>query len=283
MRHVDRPLPNFKHPPVVEVALSVQFDTLPMRVVHVGLLWSECFKDDFPKLQDKTPLKEVFETFNPPASQQPRIEAKFLDMYPPPRCWFLNDKEDELIQIQQDRFIHNWRKVGDEDADKYPRYETIRKRFVDELRCFEAFVEKHDLGSLEANQCEITYVNRILPAGAWSSHGQLGHVLTIISGSNSDDFLPTPEDIKVSIRYIIKDEHDKPIGRLHVSAEPAFTRPDDEPAFILKLTARGKPLDSDVSGIMDFLDIGREQIVRGFTSITTQRMHDKEVWERQDV
>lgn len=282
MRHVDRPLPDFKHPPVVEVALSVQFDTLPMRAAHVGLLWSE-FKGDFPKLQDKPPLKEVFETFGTPAFQQPRIEAKFLDMYPPPRCWFLNDKEDELIQIQQDRFIHNWRKVGDEDVDEYPRYETIRKKFVDELRHFEAFVEEHDLGSLEANQCEITYVNRISPAGVWSGHGQLDHVLTIISGDTSDDFLPTPEDIKVAVRYIIKDEHDKPIGRLHLRAEPTFTDPENEPAITLTLTARGKPLGLGVSGIMDFLDIGREQIVRGFTSITTQRMHGKEAWERQDV
>ena len=283
MRHVDRPLPNFKHPPVAEVALSVQFDALPMRIAHVGLLWSKFFKGDFPKLQDKPPLKEVFETFDPPAFQQPRIEAKFLDMYPPPRCWFLNDKEDELIQIQQDRFIHNWRKVGEEGDDTYPRYKAIRKKFVDELSHFDAFVEEHSLGPLEPNQCEITYVNRISPAGVWSEHGQLDHVLTIISGSNSDDFLPTPEDIKVSIRYIIKDEHDKPIGRLHVSAEPAFTRPENEPTFTLTLTARGKPLDSGVSGVMDFLDIGHEQIVRGFTSITTKRMHAKEVWERQDV
>ena len=89
--------------------------------------------------------------------------------------------------------------------------------------------------------------------------------------------------MKVGIRETIKDETDKPIGRLNLSSEPTFTHPENEPVFILTLTARGKPLGPGVSGIMDFLDIGREQIVRGFTSITTQRMHDKEVWERQDA
>jgi len=279
MSHVDRPLPNFKHPPVVEVALSVQFDTLPMRIAHFGLLWSK-FKDNFPNLEDKPPLEAVFETFDPPSFQRPSIKAKFLDMVPP-RSWFLNDKKDQLIQFQQDRFIHNWKKVGEED--QYPRYETIRESFVDELQSFDAFIKEQELGSLNPNQCEITYVNRISAAGVWNGHGRLDKVLTIISKDTSDDFLPTPEDMRIAVRYIIRDEKENPIGRLHVSAEPAFTHPDNAPAFILKLTARGKPLGPGVSGVIDFLNIGREQIVRGFASITTQRMHDDNVWERQDV
>lgn len=40
-------LPEFGRPPLSEVALSVQFDSLDaLRTVHVGLLWNK-FRKDF--------------------------------------------------------------------------------------------------------------------------------------------------------------------------------------------------------------------------------------------
>ena len=49
-------LPDFDNPPLIEVALSVQFDPLEqLRTPQIGLLWAE-FRDRFPVTQEHVPL-----------------------------------------------------------------------------------------------------------------------------------------------------------------------------------------------------------------------------------
>jgi uncharacterized protein (TIGR04255 family) len=269
-------LPEFENPPVVEVALSVQFESLPkFRTPQVGLLWRE-FRDRFPSTEEHPPIEAVIERFGTAPSPRaiPRIEV--LPAPRVPRCWFLNEASTELIQVQQDRFVHNWRKVG--DGDTYPRFDHLKKTFEAELRRFELFLSTYELGTLNPNQCEVTYVNQIDSGRVWTNHGQLGEVLTLFSARYTDDFSPALEDARLSARFIILNDQGHSIGRLHVAAEPVFRSADDSPMFTLTLTARGRPLGSDNSGVLNFLSVGREWIVRTFASITTAEMHT--VWKR---
>jgi hypothetical protein len=45
------------------------------------------------------------------------------------------------------------------------------------------------------------------------------------------------------------------------------------------LTARGEPLTGDLDGVLDFIDLGHEWIVRAFESVTSDVMHD--LWEKE--
>ena len=131
-----------------------------------------------------------------------------------------------------------------------------------------------ELGELELNQREITYVNHIPASGAWSQHGELGFVAPLLVGEMRGAFLPDPEDIALQVRYPIQDGES--LSRLYVVASPVVSMPSRDPAFRLTLTARGRLTD----GALRFqLDLGREWIVRGFTEVTSQRMH--ELWERE--
>jgi hypothetical protein len=184
-----------------------------------------------------------------------------------------------LIQVQPDRFVHNWRKV-DADAE-YVRYPRVRERFSHSFEIFEGFVRTEELGEIIADQCEVTYTNH-LPAGeGWDEQGRLDKVVTVWKSETSDDFLPTPEAASLAVRYIIVGEEGTPAGRLYVELQPAFRKPDFAPVLILTLTARGAPLGPGRAGILKFFDLGREWIVRGFTSITTAEMHN--IWRRSDV
>jgi uncharacterized protein (TIGR04255 family) len=272
------PLPDFTNPPVVEVALSVQYARLErLRVAQIGQLWGE-FKDMFPKTEEHAPLAPAWEKFEPAL---PRVEIKVetSDVLPVPRVWFVNDEESELIQVQQDRFAHNWRKRG--ESDKYPRYEKIRESFKSELEKFRQFLLRENLGEITPDQAEVTYVNHISPNEAWENHSQVGEVVTVWTDHYSDNFLSNPEDVSFRARFRIRGADDKPLGRLHVVLQPAFSRTDQQPIFVLTLTARGEPLGSGIDAAMNFMDLGREWIVRGFTSITTQRMH--QIWGRCDA
>jgi uncharacterized protein (TIGR04255 family) len=271
--------PEFGQPPVVEVALSVQFKRLEhMRSAHLGLLWDK-FRHQFPRTEDYGPLPPAYERFDQsPTQPQLGVEIRAYDVPPLPRAWFLNEGGTELIQIQPDRFMRNWRKVG--ESDQYVRYAHIQEKFAAGLGDFERFIGQERLGEFTPNQCEVTYVNHIISGEGWASHGELGKILCAWSGRNSDAFLPTPEGIGISVYWVIPYEG-QAVGRLHMALQPAYRVVDGKPMYILNLTARGSPIGADVAGALKFLDIGHEWIVRGFASMTTKEMH--RVWRRTDV
>lgn len=78
-----------------------------------------------------------------------------------------------------------------------------------------------------------------------------------------------------------RDDHPSgscPVGRLHVELRPGTRKSDDAKLFVLTLTARGEPPSPDAAGLLAFHDLGHEWIVRGFTDLTTERMHEE--WGR---
>jgi len=271
-----RPLPEFDNPPVTEVALSVQFEKLDsLRVPQLGYIW-HAFRDRFPQMEEQPPLEPAFEQFGLPTGRRPGVRLELLATPPRPRLWFLNESGTELVQVQQDRFVRNWRRT--EDSKEYPRYTRLRARFREDFEAFCDLIRVEQWGSIEPNQCEVTYVN-IIPAGeGWQEHGDLGKVLTVFSARYSDDCFEKPEEAAVNFQYVLRDETGEPVGRLHIAANPVVRVSDNQPAIRLSVTARAKPKGTGTEGVMESLDRGREAVVRGFASITTSEMH--KVWKR---
>ena len=273
------PLPDFAKPPVTEVVLSLQFEPLPaFRSLQIGRLWAEALHDRFPTTEEHAPLEPTFERFGVVGRASLMARLQFFDVPPVARYWFSNEKGTDLVQLQQDRFIRNWRKMG--DGDTYPRYEYVREMFQRDVVVFLDFLKRNNLGAVKPNQCEVTYINQVDAGGAWKDHGDVAKVISPWSGQNSDRFLPQPEDVSLNSRYVIPDEQGEPVGRLNVAVQPGYRKADEAPVFLLNLTARGRPLGSGVDGVLRFFDLGREWVVRGFASVTTKTMHQH--WERRD-
>jgi uncharacterized protein (TIGR04255 family) len=283
MRQTRPALPDFDDPPVIEVVLSVQFERpAGFRIPHLGLLWTR-FRDRFPHFEDHAPLSHVIETFG--IRQAPKLELQLVsgDQAPAVRCWFVNEARTELVQLQTDRFVHNWRKVGEgvKEGEQYPRYKYIRKQFERELEEFQDFLLENKLGNFLPNQCEITYINHIIAGEGWKRHNEVDKIISILGSRYSERFPLRMEDARFSARYLIPDCEGNPIGRMHVSLDPAFRRTDEQEMYVLTLTARGKPNETSVESALKFLDAGRQYIVQGFASITTPRMH--RIWRRKDA
>jgi uncharacterized protein (TIGR04255 family) len=269
-------LPDFRKPPLAETVLSLQFEPVArLRTGHLGLLW-ERFRKQLPVIEEHAPLPPVFENFKQPSP--PQVEVTFEEKLPVLRTWFLNEAGTELIQVQSDRFVHNWRKM--EGIDPYPRYEPIRDRFRLEVAVLEQFLKDEKLGTLTVNQCEVTYVNHIEPSGVWGRHGEVDKVFVFSSGLNTGSFLTAPEDVALRMRFVIPDEAGNPVGRLHVVVQPAWKKSDNSPILALSLTARGVPFGEGVEGAFAFFDLGRRWIVKAFADITTPDM--QRAWERID-
>src|SRR5689334_9418139 len=111
MPNQPRTLPDFTRPPVVEVAIGVQFDPpIALTSAQLGRIWT-IYRERFPKTQDQPPLPSVVESADMRGAQTSRL--RLLGTPPLPRCWFLNESESELVQIQDDKFIRNWRKTDE--------------------------------------------------------------------------------------------------------------------------------------------------------------------------
>jgi len=273
-------LPEFDRPPVVEVAISLQFKVLEgLRAPHLGLLWSIFRKEGYTRVEEHGELEPAFEDLQ--ATSIPTVGIRvqtFDDAPPPPRVWFLNEAHNELIQIQRDRLVINWRAGA--QSEPYPRYTHIIKRFHSALASFKGFTASEKLGEIFPTQCEVTYVNHILSGAGWSTHGELDSLVTTWQSRYSDEYLGTPEDVGFKARYRMGDESGNVLGRLHIILQPAYRSIDGVPIYVMNLTARGKPEPANLDGVSRLFDFEHQWIVRGFTSVTTKGMH--ELWRRKD-
>jgi len=274
-KKLTRPLPEYEKPPVVEVAVMVQFDAPTLGMPQIMRWWSQ-IKRQFPGFEQAPPIPPAIESFDVPKVPQPLVQFQLLDTPPVPRIFIKKATDTELIQIQQDRFGYSWRKLKPEDD--YPRYMVIKGSFVRQLASFEKFLTNEHLEAMNPTLCEVTYVNHILGSGVWHGHSELHKVIPSVTPKLSDNFLPLPEDMQFAARYIIGSNKARPLGRLYVSVEPRFLTADMTPIFLMRLTTRGAPQGSGQAGILKTLDLGHEWIVRGFTTLTSPEMH--KVWRR---
>lgn len=268
------PLPKFDDPPVVESVLSVEFAPLERwGVPHYGLFW-EAIRQDFPRWDVKPPLSSVIERFDKPSPDEQPPSVTLRPGPPDFRCWYIDEDDRTLIQIQNGRFIHNWRKTGPED--KYPHYDkSIRLAFEQNWKKFCDFTQQNDLGQPYVIQCEITYINHLEIRKGWESPADLPKVLLPWSGATNGHFLPAPDSVAFDVNFRLPDDK----GRLRVSAKPAIRNSDGTEIVQLNLTARGKPDKDDPTSALEWLDLGRQWVVRGFADLTSSEMH--KLWKRR--
>jgi uncharacterized protein (TIGR04255 family) len=276
-----QPLVTYEQPPLIEVVIGVQFERLAtLDAAHLGLLWGR-FRDRFPKSEQKPPLDSAIERLGMRGQVgQARLEL-LTDVRP--RLWFMNESEDELVQVQDDRFIRNWRRTPAEDRT-YPRFDdTLLPRFKEDFSAFQAFLEAERVGPIEANQCEVTYVNHIAVNENWSSHSDLAKVFRGWSTEYGEQIEWPIETVQVKVAHVLRDDKNEFVGRLHVAIEPTFTLGQGSPsspvpAFRLTLTARGRPIGPGDAGITAFLDLGHRAVVTSFDKMVTHGM--QRIWGR---
>ena len=256
--------------------MAVQFAPVPgFTGPMMGVLWSR-IRERFPKIQGHPLRDQTVEQFDLP-NQPPQLNVVLGFGHPPPLVWYIDEDDSELIQVQHDRFVFNWRR---RDGD-YPRYDHVMKRFLEHFDIVQEFLQNEGLADeLALNQWEVTYLNHIRSGSLWMEHGDLSAVMPSWKHALSDGFLPKPEDVAIRARYRINGDEGEPLGRLHIVVEPEFDGQSKESIINLRLTARGA-LESmmSTSDLVALMDVGHEWIVRGFACITSPTMHEQ--WERE--
>jgi uncharacterized protein (TIGR04255 family) len=259
--------------------LSIQFAPLTnLKSVHIGLFW-ERIRSEYPNVSEQGAIQPVFETFGIPSPQPQLVQVETLLSPPLPRYWFERPNSGDLLQLQQDRILHNWRQQSD-NSRIYPRYETVKTTFEKELELFQKWLSEEGIGELRPNQCEVTYINFIPLPKDDSSHSSIENITPLWAGK----FFDTPpnklERVHIQTTFLFfLDE--KPAGRVYANFQPAFLQSDRTPIIRLEVTARGRPKGETVADALLFFDVEREQVVRTFAAVTTSEMH--KLWGRTDA
>ena len=273
-----RDLPDFKAPPLNEVVLSIQFAALSnLKTVHFGLLW-QLLRSRYPNVTEQAPIQTVFETFGT-SPQVPQLQIQTLFSPPLPRYWFERPDSPDLLQVQHDRIVHNWRQQVD-DSRVYPRYEAVKRTFEEEIRLVQQWLSQESIGDLRPNQCEVTYINLIAPPGDEVQHSRIERVTPVWRGTFSEKLANDLERVSIQMTFLFS--HQKKLaGRVYVNFQPVLRTSDDIPVFKLEITARGRPQGETISDALAFLDVEREQVVRTFAAVTTSEMH--KIWRKTDA
>jgi uncharacterized protein (TIGR04255 family) len=261
-------LPNYRKPPVDEVVIGVQFPAIE------GLQDGQ-IREFWKMVRDAYPILE----------RQPRIEGPIESLRPQPlliqfpssvtvqaqgRTWMINDNDDFLIQIQNDRFIQNWRRRQDE----YGHFDDTRDRFWTNFSKFREFLNTQGLSQPTLQQVEVTYFDWIpeLPMSGFL----LPATATVIHISGTDHM---PEEQSWSARYLIENTIGA-VQRLYVQAAPAV-RPltpevrGTQLGFIFRVARESGFTDDEIAALVN---TGRAIVVEAFTQLTTSSAH--QLWER---
>ena len=264
-------LPEFERPPVVETVLSVRFrETAGLTTASIVQFWESELVSDFPEVAEQAPYSALIEHLgqDAPSGGFPiQLETGF----PSPRFWFKGGAE--LVQLQPDWFAYNWRRPPGLEA-QYTRYPSGRENFSRHLKSFCEHLRAETGFTPTFNQCEITYVNTIVPSGIWTEHSELERVTPLWRSIPPHGENETVERARLDIVVAIHDQGTQ-VGRLHVGFSPS-TDATGNPTFLMNLTARGRPLGDGVEGVLAFLDLGRGSVVRNFVRFTTPELH--QVW-----
>lgn len=264
--------PSYENPPVIEVVCGVLFKPLEALLApHLGLLW-EKYKSEYPNCREVAPLTPVIERFE----GQAEMKLLFTDIPPLPRIWFTRSEDNGIIQVQRDRFLHNWKKVRPEE--EYPRYHKVIEMFRDRLSKFQSFLYENGLGVIEPLQYEMTYVNHISQGDGWIKMDEIGNVFPdFCFRVNERRFLPEPEGFSWRTTFVLPNK----VGRLHVTIRNGISRDKNIPVLMIELTVRGIGNDKSIEGMWPWFDLAREWIVRGFADLGSDQVQ-KDVWRRKE-
>lgn len=261
-------LPRFDSPPVVETILGVFFRPLSrMTSAHQGILWEKCFRERFPKLEERAPIEEVRERFGDERATPVELQWRISGRPDTPRLWLMSEGGGHVLQMQPNALLANWLRVSKDRG--YRPFDVRRTEFQEDLRRVHQFVQDHDLGQIVPTSCIVTYINHFALKSFDRLSPELAETVTAWQKHRSDDWLPDPDNVVFEIGYPMPDH----AGRLNVKASPVFCKPGNEKVIRFELTARVTVDDMDLESAIAKMDFAHEWVVRGFVSITTEQKH----------
>lgn len=254
----------YNNSPVIETVLGVEFKPLiQWQIPHFGLYWNR-IRSNYQLYAVQPPLPGQVEKFG----EEVNTLTITLGSQPEARCWFFDNKQDWLLQVQNNRFLSNWKRK----TPAYPKYKGFCERFDKQWGKFNEFLKSENLGEPELLQCEVTYINHI---DVDVDFNDLCKIFPVWNGFKKGGFLPAPEAIAINSTFVIPEN----IGRLYIVMQPVVRHTDIKIVIQLSVTAKVKIASNSNHAMSEALKTAHEWCVNGFTDFTSEQMHD--IWQKK--
>jgi uncharacterized protein (TIGR04255 family) len=251
---------DYENPPVAETALGLSFPPIKgWNIFHLGLFWAR-LRDRYQAVEARLPAGSVqVDDLDLKLGPDAHLESLLL------RAWYVDTSKSQLLQIQSNAFIRNWRAI--ETEQKYIHYSDLRPLFQEDWRAYREFLAGENLPDPHVFQCEVTYINHLVKGREWNSLEEIGSL-----------FPQAKIDVKgalltaLSFMAIVDDQ------QLRMDASPGL-RSDGTPIIQLALNVTGKPESTSEADILRRLDACHKLLVETFADITADRLQ-QQVWRR---
>ncbi len=261
-------LPDYDSPPVMETILGVQFEQLPnFKNAHLGAFWNSLDSLEWPIIEDAPFLPPQFERFEDAVQWHDGLQLR-LKRETACRLQIKNNTQDRMIQVQNSRLHFNW--LG-KPGGEYPRYKDVLDGFELSLGQLNHFLKKRDIGTIQPNQWEVTYVNHVPIGSVWSNPSEWDFFKPV-KPTDIPEKLAVSESFEGNWHFVIPPQK----GRLHIHWQHVVgaTAKGQEDEFIrLVFTARGaiegEPTDHE--SITNGLNLGRKVIVSSFKELMSDQ------------
>jgi uncharacterized protein (TIGR04255 family) len=191
------------------------------------------------------------------------------------RVFYCTEPANYLVQIQSNRFLHNWRKL--EESDDYPRFPDAYSRFTERWSDFRSFLKNSELAAPTVQLFELTYVNMIgghgaiFPRDVWRFMNFYKATPQTASGAD-------PRALQLTISWPLEGGK---AGRLTMNLKHGVRttepREEAEPLMVVEFTALGMA-DKKGDNMEEWFKAAHDAIVHTFTALTTEEGH--RIWGR---
>jgi uncharacterized protein (TIGR04255 family) len=251
---------DYEKPPVVETAFRFTFPPIKgWNVFHLGLFWSRLRKR-YPFAEARLPMGSV-EVDDLDLKLGPEIHLETL----PLRSFLLDSSKNQLLQVQLNAFIRNWRAI--EAEQKYCHYSDLKPMFEEDWAVYREFLKSEGLPQPNVFECDVTYINHLVKGREWQK---------------LDDIAPLFQRMKFDVKGAVVTSFSFVAtvanNQVRMEASPAL-RPDGTPIIQLKLNVNGKPASPSETDIWAKLDDCHKLLVETFAEITADDLQ-KRLWKR---
>ena len=263
---------DFARPPVEEVMLGVLFKPLERFFApHLGEIWREFKKFGFVHTTAQGAVPPAIEQFS---NQIPEPQVQISNVPDFHRILFIHETGNQILQIQQDRFMFNWRKI--EEGQEYPGFSSIFASFEDFCTRFKENLKNQGIGEITPLQYELSYINQLRHGDGWDTLGDLGKIYQMfVDSEQSDLFWDGAESVILQTFFPIADLR----GRLHLTISNRVRIPDQRQTLQTDFTMRGFPKNKG-DAMVAWFESARDEIREKFASMFTEDIQTR-VWERK--
>lgn len=242
----------FENSPLSELVIGVQYKSPIISNDKIFSYYATHLKDEFPNISEHPRLPSVVED----ASKNPIPTVIGGNET---RKFFHHRKGEKLIQLQNNKFLFNWKKT--DDLSQYPHFDNVFSEFSKRFKELNKICDFEQ----EIDQYELTYQDHIL----------VEEFMNYNSGYELEDIfskIKFPQSIK-SINSFFSIGNTRINGALNVKIQSAIRNNDQKKLIVFETTCRGYDNSGDMG---NWYEIAHDILINFFLNNITEKA--KKIW-----